>query len=299
MPTPRTTVRLLAAALALAGGLLAGRANAAEEGEASRVRILLVIDTEGADAEANGFAHDKDRMKKVIKETMREQNLEDRYTLDVLHGAGATPERVVAYYRTLKVAPTEALLCYYSGHGGTELGRGHFLEMKGGRLFRSELRAAMESRRPRLLVLLSDCCASYVSGPLGGPTGRVNVADREKDGGKDGRKRQDVAARQNTSKSFRGETFRHLLFQHRGLVDVGACKVGKMAFSSGKGGGYFTLTLTGLLAADGDRFEADEDGIIGWDGFFTALQAATGRHAVRDETLQTPHAFAMSVRGGR
>jgi len=39
--------------------------------------------------------------------------------------------------------------------------------------------------------------------------------------------------------------------------------------------------------------------VIGWDGFFMALQAATGRHAVRDETVQTPHAFALSVRGGR
>ena len=36
----------------------------------------------------------------------------------------ATPAKILAYYEGLKVDPTETLLCYYSGHGGTDPSRG-------------------------------------------------------------------------------------------------------------------------------------------------------------------------------
>src|SRR5262249_21869469 len=147
MTVSRTSARVLAVALACA--LFPGRACGDLPPEATRVRILLIIDTLGSNADANGFAADKDSMKKVIKEAMRDQNLEDRYTLDILHGAEATPARVLAYYRELKVAPTDALLCYYSGHGGADKGGGHFLELKAGGLQRDDPRAAVEAKRPR------------------------------------------------------------------------------------------------------------------------------------------------------
>ncbi len=301
MSTSRITVALLAAALVLNAGLFWARAAADGPEEVSRVRILLVIDTDGFAADTNGFAFDRDSVKKILKETLREQNLEDRYTLDILHGPDATPARVRDYYRNLKVQPSEALLFYYSGHGGTDQGRGHFLDLKAGRLFRSELRTAMEAKRPRLLVLLSDCCAGYVSSPLDATVGRIELANPEKDkaDAKSKKKRVDLAARQNTLKSVRGETVRHLLFHHRGVVDITACDVGKLALSRRKRGGYFTLTLTGLLAADGDRFDANPDGLIGWDGFFHVLQTATGRYANRDAYAQTPRAFSLSAVGSR
>ncbi|MCI0459369.1 MAG: caspase family protein [Gemmataceae bacterium] len=282
---------LLFAALALAGAIPSRAAE--EKDEATRLRILLVIDTEGHSAKENGFALDQASMKRAIKETLREQNLEDRYTLDILHGQDVTPEKLLAYYRNLKVAPTETLFCYYSGHGGSDKERGHFLQMKGGRLFRSELRAAMEARRPRLLVLLSDCCADYGTG-LGLPTNRLSLILDDKDAPKDGRrKRAEDGARQNTLKVVRGETFRRLLFGQRGVVDISACEVGKVAFSSRSRGGYFTTTLTGLLGVDGDRFESDPDGSVGWGGFFHVLQTATSQRARNDAYSQTPRAFAL------
>src|SRR5262245_53671531 len=242
MPVSRTSAFLFA--LALACALCPSRACSDVPPEATRVRILLIIDTHGLNADANGFAADKDSMKKVIKEAMRDQNLEDRYTLDILHGADATPARVLAYYRGLKVAPTDALLCYYSGHGGAHKGGGHFLELKAGRLQRDELRKAMEGKRPRLVVLLSDCCADYGDVPLS----RILLAD---DGKMDaGKKKRDPGARQNTLRSPRGETLRHLLFHGRGVVDITACDLGKVAFSSRRRGGYFTLTLVNLLRTD-------------------------------------------------
>src|SRR5262249_20820289 len=129
--------------------------------EISRVRLLLVVDTMGDGADINAFALDLVNMKKVLKESLREQNLEHCYTLDILQGADATPTKVLEYYRDLKTDASEALVCYYSGHGGTDKTQGHFLEMKAGRLFRTDLRAAMLASNPRLVVLLTDCCANY------------------------------------------------------------------------------------------------------------------------------------------
>jgi hypothetical protein len=286
MPVPRISASLLAVTLACI--LLPGRARGDAPPEATRVRILLLIDTLGANADVNGFAADKDSMKRVIKETMRDQNLEDRYTLDILHGADATPARVLAYYRELKVAPTDALLCYYSGHGGAHKGGGHFLELKAGRLLRDDLRKAMEGRRPRLVVLLSDCCADYGDVPLS----RILLAD---DGKKDAKKKRDPGARQNTLRSPRGETLRHLLFHGRGVVDITACDLGKVAFSSTSRGGYFTLTLVNLLRTDSDRFEADGDGVVGWGTFFATLQETTRRYARNGAYTQTPRAFALGA----
>jgi hypothetical protein len=292
MTRSRTTLRPLALA-ALAWALFAGRAPADVPPEASRVRFLLIIDTLGLNADLNGFAADKDSMKKVIKETFREQNLEDRYTLDILHGADAKPARVLAYYRDLKVSPTETLVCYYSGHGGAyKEGGGHFLEMKAGRLRRSELLDAMKARGARLLVLLSDCCADY--GDLfTNPRSRITLAGK----GGEGKKKVVPGARQNTLRAPRGETLRHLLFHGRGVVDITACEIGKLAFSSTRRGGYFTLTLANLFRTDSDRFDADGDGLVGWGTFFTVLQDATRRQAHNESYSQTPRAFALGAPG--
>src|SRR4051812_36650138 len=109
---PRTLSLVVVALLALCGR--------AYGEEATRLRILLVVDTQGANASVNGFAFDHQNMKKVFKEALREQHLEHRYTLDILKDKDATPAKILAYYEGLKVEPTETLLCYYSGHGGVD-----------------------------------------------------------------------------------------------------------------------------------------------------------------------------------
>ncbi len=53
------------------------------------------------------------------------------------------------------VGSNDALLFYYSGHGGTDPNTGHFLATSGGNLLRSDLLSAMKSKSPRLIVVLS------------------------------------------------------------------------------------------------------------------------------------------------
>jgi hypothetical protein len=328
----------LATALALIG-LTAGPAPGDIGSEATRVRILLVVDTHGFAAKENGFAFDKDSMKRVIKEALRDQNLEDRYTLDILDGNDATPQKVLDYYRDLKLEPGEALLCYYSGHGGTgnggtDNGGGHFLDLKAGRLSRDALRKAMEAKKARLMVLLTDCCANF-DGPLsldggigelpggfppplpddfGGITIETTFPDGPpfadpppflKDPPAKAKAKPVVvkvlrdSGRQNSLRNGRGEILKDLLFRQRGVIDITASTVGQLAFSSKTRGGYFTLTLTGLLSAHADRFEALGDGAVGWGSFFDALQSLTKDNANRESYKQIPQAFSIKISGGR
>lgn len=316
------------AALALTA-LVTTRALGDHAEEAARVRILLVVDTNALDAKIQGFAFDKDAMKRVIKEALRDQNLEDRYTLDVLHGADAAPAKVLDYYRNLKVEPDEALLCYYSGHGGTDRAKGHFLAMKAGNLDRDELRKAMATRRPRLMVLLTDCCADFggaspfdgppplppsgiaFDGPGGGPPpldddpfGEPPPFAKGPPAKKEARpvtvKVTRDGGRQNSLRNGRGEILKDLLFRQRGVIDITASTAGHLAFSSRmRSGGLFTLTLTGLLSAHADRFEALGDGAISWGSFFDMLQSMTKQNASREAYQQLPQAFSIRINGGR
>lgn len=334
-----TRMCALAAALALIG-LTANPAPGDAGGEATRVRILLVVDTHGFAAKENGFAFDKDSMKRVIKEALRDQNLEDRYTLDILDGNDAAPQKVLDYYRDLKLEPGEALLCYYSGHGGTANGSGHFLDLKAGRLSRDALRKAMEAKKARLMVLLTDCCANFDGPPaldggigaeppgfppglpddFGGITIETTFPDGPpfadappftdpppflKDPPTKAKTKPVVvkvlrdSGRQNSLRNGRGEILKDLLFRQRGVIDITASTVGQLAFSSKTRGGYFTLTLTGLLSAHADRFEALGDGAVGWGSFFDALQSLTKDNANRESYKQTPQAFSIKISGGR
>jgi hypothetical protein len=75
-----------------------------------------------------------------------------------------TAENILAYYENLQTGPTETLVFYYSGHGGYHLSKGHFLALHWGKLYRSALLAAMKKQQPRLVVVLTDCCANLAGG---------------------------------------------------------------------------------------------------------------------------------------
>src|SRR5262249_12624788 len=146
--------------------------------------------------------------------------------LRVLSGASVRPETISNALRGLPVGPNDTLLFYYSGHGATIEGRGHALTTSHGVLMRDRLRNHTGARRPRLSVILTDCCSSLVKpGPpmpgMGQPPENPEISP----------------------------LLRSLLLQHRGTVDVTSSSFGEPSWGSQGTGGLFTVALTRALGS--------------------------------------------------
>ena len=283
---PSRVVAAFVVVIFAAGTPAHGQAKA----EASRVRILLIVDSDAGTAGVNGFVGDLKSIEKVLRETLRDLRMEDRYTLDILRGKDATPSKILGHYRDLDTNPSEVLFCYYSGHGAADPLNGHFLDLEGGQLWRSDLRAAMLAKKTRLVVLVTDSCAEYTDPAFGSP--------RQRDPESAGRLDQNEDARQPSkvprgSAVMRGETLKQLLFYQEGIVDISACAIGKQAFSKKQEGGYFTLALVALLAASPAECQNNGNGEVSWASFFALLRARTSDAAARANNLQAPVAFSL------
>jgi hypothetical protein len=127
--------------------------------EAARVRILIVADSDAKQGTA--CAMDGANLKAVLEAGLGKQKLDGRYTIDVIIGQDVAPGRVLKYYQDLKVAANDALVFYYSGHGAHHASKGHLLTFMQGDLARGEVLAAMQRHKPRLAVVLTDCCAVH------------------------------------------------------------------------------------------------------------------------------------------
>lgn len=148
------------------------RADAPDE--ASRVRILLVLDTD--DKQGVTWGLDGDNMQAVLQAALRKQKLDARSTIDIFTGSKVTPEKILGYYASLQTQPSETLVFYYSGHGGLKAGKGHFLALHAGHLYRKDLLAALTKHRTRLVVVLTDCCANPAGGAIQGEPPNATIA---------------------------------------------------------------------------------------------------------------------------
>jgi hypothetical protein len=215
--------------------------------DAGRVFALLAIDT---DSQIAGIDEDGRSMTAALTSGFGNSGILE---LSVLAGAEVRPGAIVEYFRTVRSGPNDVLLFYYTGHGGMFEGRGHVLTTSHGNLPRDALRAAMSGRRPRLCVLLSDCCSSVVrrqpQGPApGAPAPRPEVSPM----------------------------FRCLLLQHRGLVDVTSSSFGEASWSRPGTGGFFTAALGTALGSWGiDEFDQDKDGFVTWAEVFDQVRRET------------------------
>jgi hypothetical protein len=152
----RATVVLFALALWVAP------LSAQPGAEASRVRVVLVLDTD--DEAGATWRRDGENVRTVLEAGLHKQGLDGRYTLDIFTGQDVTPDRLLGHCRGLRVGSEEAVLFYYSGHGGYHRNKGHFLALTHGPLYRRDVLSALQEQRPRLIVLLTDCCSDYAGG---------------------------------------------------------------------------------------------------------------------------------------
>src|SRR5262245_18379842 len=107
--------------------------------EVRELHILMVIDSDRN--LGNSVRADQKHMRQLIESTIPPA----RRSLTVLSGKQATRERIIAHYRSLSAGPEDGLVIYFSGHGATDAGKGHFIQLQGSpsSLLRSDLRAAM------------------------------------------------------------------------------------------------------------------------------------------------------------
>ncbi len=155
-------VRLVVAVLLYAAWAPAPAAGQAPQ-EVKRVRVLLALDTD--DRMGATWGLDGDNLRLLIEHAVKKQGLAGRVTIDQFTGKQCAPQFILGYYQNLNTGPDEALLFYFSGHGGYDGKKGHFLALTRGALYRRDLLAAMATKNPRLRVVLTDCCANLARAP--------------------------------------------------------------------------------------------------------------------------------------
>jgi hypothetical protein len=246
--------------------------------ELRKLRALLVIDS--SSNLAVSVAHDR----KTVETMLRSYVPADRLTVDVIDGTKVTRENILKHYRDLKTGRDEALLFFYAGHGAFEREKGQVLQPQMGKtpvIPRADVRRAMEDRKPGLVVLLTDCCSTYL------------------------RARPKRLHRKANSEPQLHPVLRCLFFQHRGTVDITAAEDGTASFGDDQHGGVFSNALVNLLESDLKRVDRDGDRFVTWKEFFPqvvrqtekdfqdfAARARAAGEEVEQKT-QRPHSFAL------
>ncbi len=277
---------------------------------ARRVRALLVVDY-NCNPPLPGLAENYREIKGLLDWMYSKDP--STVSVDEMTGTVAaptiSPQQVLDYYKSLAdVRNDEVLLCYYAGHGATDPDKGHWLAMSGGGLPRAELRRTMETRRPRGVILLTDCCSSVATFPVAAAAMAAPLATKG---------RTDI------------ERILHdLFFRHTGTVDVTAAtyhpetRSGEYAWFQGTGG-IFTESLYYILFFAPGGFAAldgNADGIVTWQETVSRLDSnmnqryglLRGRYLASDpsslgpddlqtyfmmkqQPRQTPQAFSLGV----
>lgn len=209
--------------------------------DARHVHVVLVGDTEAADV-GESVQNDLRSMRNALSDGLPA----GRRTIEEVVGSDARPATILARVHALPAGPGDAVVVYYAGHGAWA-DAGPYLRPGGQVLPRAELVAAMQSKGPRLAVLLTDACGTYVGETY---LYRARVPDPS--------------------------VFRDLFVRARGLVDVNAASRGQVAVGDRALGGYFTQALVGLLeGTPRGELDGDRDGVVSWREAVAHVTAAT------------------------
>ena len=209
----------------------------------AKVHALIIVDSLDR-AIGKSVALDGEMVKDAL--TAGFKGHEDRLALTLLQGADATPAKLAAYYRDLKVGPTDTVLFYFSGHGATHSRRGHVIALGDKAVVRADLLEVIARKKPRLTVCLTDCCAVTLGGK---PEVSRNV-------------------------SFSWATIQSLLFRPSGLVDINACSIGECSYCDAKGSVFTRCLVAGLTKAP-HELGGESTEYVHWDDFFRYVRKRT------------------------
>ncbi len=237
----RTVSRILACLLCGGASLARGSEPPAE---LQKLHALLLIDSQ-AEKVGKSCVIDGQRVESLLRGGIPK----NRLSLTILTGKDATGERVIQYYKHLRSSPTDSLLCFYSGHGGTDPEHGPFFGLQNGdTFFRTKLRALIYEHQPSLAVILSDCCSMCLRVPVKRSVVELPGAARQLD-----------------------PALKSLFFQHRGLVDITGA-TGNAAWCNEDVGGLFTCNLVKVIRRHSHLMHENREPFAAWKTLFPQVE---------------------------
>lgn len=261
---------------------------------AQTIHLIIAADLRGGDYASDsgaswrqGIACDAENIKSVFLAQVPFRN----FRLTEICCEDVTPESILESVKSLEVEPNDTIVFYYSGHAAYDDQRdtGHYFQLmardgKPTALARTDVLRAMSDKKPRLNVLLTDCCNVFADLPVREPS---------------------VPRGANRPADF-SPLMRRLFLAPTGTVDITSSGIGEMSFvdSSGKNrGSCFTWPLVQLLRENENRRD------LNWNSFLELLTESVREAFVEcfpdgcqlqgmpKQTTQTVHAFELPSDG--
>ena len=252
---------------------------AGRTGASPTIHVVIAADTLDAKV-GKSVALDQSAMLRAFELNVPGAMLRAR----MIEGDECRPESILAVIGRLAAGPGDAVVVYFSGHGGFDRRVGPYLRFprREAYLTRDKLRLAIQGRNPRLGVLLTDCCNNLFAIP-GTPSLGMPTPERPRVG--------------------LSPLFRSLFVDHAGFVDLTSSKEGEQSIGYPglrlpkdsplvmpgtvtdrvffTRGGLFTTALT-------DIFSASRDEPLTWSriGEATAGKVAAEFRRLRPDGLE-------------
>lgn len=244
-----------------------------------KLHIVTVADTK----DKNIGIHcgvDKEKVKLLLRNNIHPDYL-TLSDLNIDWQLPITRERVLSTIQQLNVNSNDAILFYYSGHGAytKELGQFFTLPDSDKPLRRREVRAAIKAHKPRLGVLISDCCYAELP-PIPPGVASLNPKDKIR------------------------PLMHSLFFQERGFVDITSSMRGQVSVCmTGPGDGWGSIFTASLI----NIAENEMDKPLSWNALHSLVRNQTEerfrerypnglppkRYIPNGQKSQTPYAFSL------
>lgn len=244
---------------------------AQEANESNFLHVLIVADTVD-----RGVGKSVEKDVKMLKNLFEEGIPESKRKITILADDFLTPEALFESIEKLNVADSDSLLFYFCGHGVIDKDENHLFNLPTGQVLRSKVLDAIQRKKPRLCVLLSDCCAAIE------PPFRWMPAPH--------------------FKTYNSELLRYLFFCPEGLVDINSAKPGEVALCSDMTGGYFTDRFTQVFLLPTSAFISSQDSVPTWNTVLdkiTELLIPTEMEVQRSQRIgEAPYLLEMEKSRG-
>jgi hypothetical protein len=255
------------------------RGRAAEP--ATRVRVLLIVDTNLKGADADGTRVLRSGMKKNLENLtwmFRQafQGNPGRLDLTVLSGADASPDKIRQHLRDLPQMPNETLFIYYGGHGAIDPDKSDYvlLDRIRKRYGTGKLTAEQRGKlRRELLNAVGDRTLDngHYFAMSSGDLGRREVLDAMRSKKpqlavlmtdccsevvqRSAASQVMLAFTSSSERSVNIARINQLLLEQVGTVDLNAAQPGELAWIVDNEGGFFTNAFIAACSDQSDLIE--------------------------------------------